>query len=117
MVGRHVYHARVDYERRGQGYAVTERVSNGERYRVFFQFPAMRQKPVSTEPVKNDGAEQKEKLRRGIEQARVLALNVQAEDDDRGKTAADAERKQKLAVAGVIAAYGGTVHNEVAGRQ
>jgi hypothetical protein len=66
----------------------------------------MRQQPISAKPIKNDWAEQKEEFRRGVEQAHVLALNVEAEDDDRGKTAADSEREQKFAVAGTIPASG-----------
>ena len=64
----------------------------------------MRQQPRPAEPIKNNGAKEKEKLRRGVEQAHVLTLNVEAEDDDSGETAADAEREQKFAVAGTIAA-------------
>src|ERR1035441_7285890 len=93
----HVYHAHRDHQGRCQSHPITDRVPNSQSDRVFLQFSTMRHQPGSAEPIKNDGTEQKKKFRRGVEQAHLRTVNIEAEDDDGGKTAADAEREQKLA--------------------
>src|SRR5580658_6423035 len=101
-----VDHACGDHYYCCQGNSITDGVADSKRDRIFFQLAAVRQKPGSAEPVKNDWAQQKQKFGRRIEQAYVLAVNVETENNDGRKTAPNPKRKQKFAIAGTVATTG-----------
>ena len=102
-------------EDRGETHGIAQTISQGESDGILVQFAAMRFQPDMAHPIENDGRDEQQGLRIAIEETDVLTVDVETENHDGSKCAADSEDEDEFAIIGDIAAAGLTAVYELFG--